>query len=86
MTKPKNKNKNYCSKCHEKTLPTYSKKCQMNANKSIDKPSTSVQPVTSSSDSDSDVWDSGVGAFKVNMGARKKVTKQQDRTAQIRGF
>ena len=54
------------------------KKCHMNANKSMDKPSTSFQPVTSSSDSDSDVRDSGVGAFKVNMGARKKVTKQKD--------
>ena len=50
----------------------------MIANKSMDKPSTSLQPVTSSSDSDCDVRDSGVGAFKVNMGARKKVTKEKD--------
>ena len=54
------------------------KKCQIIENKSMDKPSTSMQPVMSSSDSDSDVRDSGVGAFKVNMGARKKVTKQKD--------
>ena len=40
-------------------------------------PSTSVDPVTSSSDSGSDGQDSGMGAFNVNMG-KKKVTQQKD--------
>ena len=77
MTKPKTKNKNHCSKCHSKHYPPTGKKCQNVVENVKNDPSNSVLPVTSS-DSDSDVRDSGVGAFNVDMGGMKKVTRQKD--------
>ena len=41
-------------------------------------PSTSVHPVTSSSESDSDVRGLGVGAVNVDIGVKKKITRQKD--------
>ena len=78
MTKPKNKNKNYCSTCHSKHFPSMGKKCQVMMDNVINNPSTSVHPVNSSSDSDSDVRDSRVGAVNVDMGVKKKITRQKD--------
>ena len=78
MTKPKNKNKNYCSKCHTKHYPPTGKKCQSTMDKSSEDSSTSRSHVTASSGSDSDNRDLGMGASKVNMGAKKKITKQKD--------
>ena len=76
MTKPKPKNKNYCSTCHEKHIPPTGKKCQLSKKPDMNLPSTSGAQLMSST-SDSDVPDSGVGAFHVNMSA-KKVKKQKD--------
>ena len=53
------------------------KKCQNVMDKVKNQPSTSVDPVTSSSDSGSDGRDSGIGAFNIDMG-NKKVTQQKD--------
>ena len=77
MTKPKAKNKNHCSKCHCKHYPPTGKKCQNVMDKLKNQPSTSVDPVTASSDRGSDAQDSGMGAFNVDMG-KKKVTQQKD--------
>ena len=77
MTKPKVKNRNYCSKCHSKHYPPTGKKCQNVMDKLKNQPSTSVDPVTLSSDSGSDGRDSGMGVFNVDMG-KKKVTQQKD--------
>ena len=77
MTKPKAKNKNHCSKCHEKHFPPTGKKCTLKEVKDMSIPSTSAQQMTMSSDSDSEVRDSGVGAVKVKMSARK-ITGQKD--------
>ena len=74
MTKPKTKNKNYCSTCHEKHIPPSGKKCQLSNKPNMDLPSTSGAQVMASS---SDVPDSGVGAFYTNKSA-KKVKKQKD--------
>ena len=76
MTKPKAKNKNYCSKCHSKHYPPKGKKCQNIMDTLKNQPSTSVDPV-SSSDSGRDGRDSGMGAFNVDMG-KKKVTQPKD--------
>ena len=78
MTEPKNKNKNYCSKCHSKHYPPTGKKCQVMMDNITNDPSTSVHPVNSSGDSDSDVRDSRVGAVNVDMGVKKKITRQKD--------
>ena len=43
----------------------------------MDIPSTSVQPMTTSSDSEREAQNSGVGAVKVKMSARK-ITRQKD--------
>ena len=77
MTKPKNKNKNYCLKCHSKHYPPTGKKCQAVMDKAKEEPSVSMNPMTTSSESDSDGRNLGVGACKVDMGA-KKITKQKD--------
>ena len=77
MTKPKAKNKNYCNKCHEKHFPPTGKKCTLKEVKDMNIPSTSAQQMTMSSDSDSEVRHSGVGAVKVKMSARK-ITRQKD--------
>ena len=77
MTKPKAKNKNYCSKCQSKHYPPTGKKCQSAMEKLKNQPSAGVDPVTASSDSGSDGRDSGMGAFNVDMG-KKKVTQQKD--------
>ena len=76
MTKPKAKNQNYCSTCHEKHVPPTGKKCQLKKKPDMDLPSTSGAQLMSST-CDSDVPDSGVGAFHVSMIA-KKVKKQKD--------
>ena len=78
MTKPKNKNKNYCSKCHSKHYPPTGKKCQADMDKSNKEPSVSMNHMTASSESNSDGRDSGVGARKVDMGTKKKIIKQKD--------
>ena len=72
MTKPKPKNKNYCSICHKRHIPPTRKKCKPD----MDFPSVSGAQLMSSS-GDSDVPDSGVGAFYANMSA-KNITKQKD--------
>ena len=78
MTKPKNKNKNHCLKCHSKHYPPTGKKCQVVMDKTKEEPSVNMNPMTTSSESDSDGRDLGVGARKVDIGARKKITKQKD--------
>ena len=46
--------------------------------KAKEEPSISVNPMTTSSESDSDGRDFGMGACKVDMGTKKKITKQKD--------
>ena len=76
MTKPKAKNKNYCSTCHEKHIPPTGKKCQLKKQPDMELASVNGAQLRSNA-SDSDVPDSGVGAFNVNMSAMK-TKKQKD--------
>ena len=76
MTKPKAKNKNYCSTCHEKHIPPTGKKCQLKKQPDMELASVNGAQLRSIA-SDSDVPDSGVGAFNVNMSAMK-TKKQKD--------
>ena len=71
----KKKYNNYCSKCHSKHYPPRGKKCQVAMDKASEDPSISRSHMKASSDSDSDL---GMGASKVNMDAKKKITKQKD--------
>ena len=73
----KQKNKNYCTTCHEKHIPLTGKKCKLTKKTDMDLPSTSGAHLMSSS-SESDVPDFGVGTSHTNMSAKKEITKQKD--------
>ena len=61
MTKPKTKNNNYCTSYQERHFPPTGKWCKLSKKQDQGVPSSSAQLLTSSSGSDSDVPDSGVG-------------------------